>query len=83
LVYSPSANIFQSTSLYYIFQNLPDEETKDLMVDFYKMLFDGKSKLNAIHEASLSVMSSTREKYKSTHPFYWGGFILIGDPGLN
>ena len=53
------------------------------MVDFYKMLFDGKSKLNAIHEASLSVMSSTREKYKSTHPFYWGGFILIGDPGLN
>ena len=62
---------------------IPDEETKDLMVEFYKMLFDGKSKLNAIHDASLSIMESTRKKHQSTHPFYWSGFILIGDPGLN
>jgi tetratricopeptide (TPR) repeat protein len=62
---------------------IPDEETKDLMVEFYKGLFDGKSKLNALHEASLSVMKSVKDKYKSTHPFYWGGFILIGNPGTN
>jgi tetratricopeptide (TPR) repeat protein/CHAT domain-containing protein len=62
---------------------IPDEETKDLMVEFYQRLYDGHSKLNALHEASLSVMKSARDKYKSTHPFYWSGFILIGDPGSN
>jgi tetratricopeptide (TPR) repeat protein len=62
---------------------IPDRETKDLMVEFYKRLYDGKSKLNALHEASLSVMKSAKDKHKSTHPFYWGGFILIGDPGSN
>ena len=61
--------------MYYIFQNLPDEETKDLMVDFYKMLFDGKSKLNAIHEASLSVMSSTRESISL--PILFTGVVLF------
>ena len=59
---------------------IPDEETKDLMVDFYNRLKNGKSKLTALREASLAVMRTTKDKTGSTNPFYWGGFILIGSP---
>ena len=62
---------------------IPDKETKDLMIEFYNRLKTGKPKLTALREASLSAMQATKNKTGSTHPFYWGGFILVGDPGLN
>ena len=61
---------------------VPDKETKDLMLQFYKKLYDGKSKIESIHEASLDIMRSVKEKKGTTHPFYWGGFVLLGDPGI-
>ena len=61
---------------------VPDKETKDLMVQFYKRLYDGKSKIESIHEASLDVMRAVKAKKGTTHPFYWGGFVLLGDPGI-
>jgi len=51
---------------------VPDKETKDLMVQFYKRLYDGKSKIESIHEASLDVMRAVKAKKGTTHPFYWG-----------
>jgi CHAT domain-containing protein len=62
---------------------IPDEETRDLMVQFYGRLYDKQSKLSALHEASLSAVKSIKKKYGSSHPFYWAGFILVGDPRLN
>lgn len=53
---------------------VPDEETKDLMIEFYKRIADGKGKSEALREAKLKI------KEKNPNPFYWGGFIAIGDP---
>ena len=61
---------------------VPDRETKNLMIKFYKKLYEGKSKIESIHEASLEVMRSIKEKKGTTHPFYWGGFMLLGDSGV-
>lgn len=77
---------FQQAGVHSLVMSLwkvPDDETKDLMVGFYKRLKTGIPKLSALREASLSVMQTLKEKTGSTHPFYWGAFILVGDPGGN
>ncbi len=48
-----------------------DEETKDLMIDFYQNLKQGKTKAEALRQAKLSLIDK--------HPLYWSPFILIGD----
>jgi CHAT domain-containing protein len=53
---------------------VPDEETKDLMIEFYKRMADGKGKSEALREAKLKI------KKNNPNPFYWGGFVAIGDP---
>ncbi|MDD5771895.1 MAG: CHAT domain-containing protein [bacterium] len=53
---------------------VPDEETKDLMIEFYKRMADGKSKAEALREAKLKI------KEKNPNPFYWGGFVSIANP---
>jgi hypothetical protein len=40
----------------------------------------GDSKSTALRNASLSVLAERRENHESTHPLFWGGFILVGDP---
>jgi len=58
------------------------ESTTDLMLDFHRTLrsragLQGHSapKARALQQAALSVMK--RPEYR--HPFYWAGFVLIGD----
>jgi tetratricopeptide (TPR) repeat protein len=54
---------------------VPDEQTKELMVDFYNQLLLGKPRSKALHEAQLAI----KEKYSA--PYYWGAFICQGNPG--
>jgi CHAT domain-containing protein len=54
---------------------VPDEQTKELMVEFYKRILDGTPKAEALREAQLEI----KEKYPD--PLYWGAFICQGDPG--
>jgi CHAT domain-containing protein len=54
---------------------VPDEQTKELMVDFYKRLLSGKPRAEALREAQLAM----KEKYPD--PYYWGAFICQGNPG--
>ena len=54
---------------------VPDEQTKELMVDFYKRLLSGKPRVEALREAQLAM----KEKYPD--PYYWGAFICQGNPG--
>jgi CHAT domain-containing protein/tetratricopeptide (TPR) repeat protein len=56
--------------------------TRDLMVDFHRTLItepgDGKAKptkTEALRQAALKVM----KKPETRHPFYWAGFVLVGD----
>ncbi len=48
-----------------------DEETKQLMVEFYQNLKQGEPKGEALRQAKLSLIDK--------HPLYWSPFILIGD----
>ncbi len=48
-----------------------DEETKQLMINFYQNLQQGKTKGEALRQAKLSLITK--------HPLYWSPFILIGD----
>jgi CHAT domain-containing protein len=52
------------------------ESTSALMIAFHKNLKNGQSRARALQSAAREV--SGNEKYR--HPFYWAGFVVIGDP---
>jgi len=52
-----------------------DVSTADLMAAFYRQLAAGQTKVAALREAQREV----RERYP--HPFYWAGFVLVGEEG--
>jgi CHAT domain-containing protein len=54
--------------------SVPSEETMELMIRFYGLMADGKSKAEALRQAKLEMMK------KKPNPFYWGAFILVGNP---
>ena len=53
---------------------VPDEQTRELMEDFYGRLLAGQGRAEALREAQLAM------KAKYPDPFYWGAFICQGDP---
>ncbi|MDF5726240.1 MAG: CHAT domain-containing protein, partial [Rhizonema sp. PD37] len=48
-----------------------DKATQQLMIDFYKNLKQGMTKVQALQHAKLNQLEH--------HPYYWSSFILIGD----
>jgi CHAT domain-containing protein len=54
--------------------SLSDKETVKLMTDFFTLMAEGKSKAEALREAKLNMMK------KAPRPFYWGAFVLVGNP---
>lgn len=57
---------------------VPDRETSQIMIGFYKYLEEGESKDVALQKAKLDYLASTDDGALK-HPFYWSGFIIIGD----
>lgn len=53
---------------------VPDQQTQELMVDFYQRLLKGEGRAEALRNAQLTL------KAKYPHPFYWAAFICQGDP---
>jgi len=58
--------------------------TRDLMVNFHKSLIlpsradkTAPTKTEALRQAALRVMRNPETR----HPFYWAGFVLLGDGG--
>ena len=50
--------------------------TRDLMVDFHRGLLTSKTtKTEALRQAALKLMKNPQ----TSHPFYWAGFVLVGD----
>jgi CHAT domain-containing protein/tetratricopeptide (TPR) repeat protein len=49
--------------------------TRDLMVNFHRNLISSGSKSGALRQAALKVMKNP----ETSHPFYWGGFVLVGE----
>jgi CHAT domain-containing protein len=52
---------------------VPDQQTQELMINFYEHLVNGYSPADALHVAQITV------KAVYPHPFYWGAFICQGD----
>jgi CHAT domain-containing protein len=55
---------------------VPDKETTELMILFYKNLRKGLSKSAALTKAKVEFVQKNPIK---SHPFYWSGFILTGN----
>lgn len=55
---------------------VPDKETTELMILFYKNLRKGLSKSAALSKAKVDFIEKNPLK---SHPFYWSGFILTGN----
>ncbi|WP_299243666.1 CHAT domain-containing tetratricopeptide repeat protein [uncultured Aquimarina sp.] len=54
-----------------------DETTPKIMEYFYTNLKEGKNKAEALQQAKLQFLTTTSEE--TYHPYYWGGFYLLGD----
>ncbi|MGB0863149.1 MAG: CHAT domain-containing protein [Saprospiraceae bacterium] len=54
-----------------------DETTSKLMPLFYNNLAKGMRKDKALHQAKLDYLGNS--KYEEAHPFYWAGFVSLGD----
>jgi len=52
-----------------------DRSTAVFMEDFYKGLVRGEDKISALRTAKLNMLRTAR-----SHPYYWAGFVLNGDP---
>jgi len=52
-----------------------DRATALLFVEFYKNLKSGKTRAESLRQAKLKLIRNP----KTAHPFYWGGFVLMGD----
>jgi len=56
--------------------NVDSASTTSLMIDFHRRLTRSKvTKAEALRQAELGLLRS--ERYR--HPFYWAGFVMIGD----
>ena len=50
--------------------------TRDLMVNFHRGLMTSRlTKAEALRQASLKLMKNA----ETSHPFYWGGFVIVGE----
>jgi CHAT domain-containing protein len=54
---------------------VPDQQTQELMADFYRRILEGRPCPDALREAQQAM----KDKYP--HPYFWGAFICQGDHG--
>ena len=54
---------------------VPDEQTRELMIDFYNRVLSGQGVADALRQAQLAM------RQKHPDPYYWGAFICQGNPG--
>jgi len=60
---------------------VPDRETRELMVTFYRnVVSGGMSRCQALRQAMLREMAVVKERYGHANPFLWGAFVFLGEP---
>ena len=61
--------------------SVPDRETKELMIAFYKNIKTGNGdRCKALREAALEQKAVSKRRYGSDNPLYWGAFVFLGEP---
>ncbi len=81
LEYATLARAFVNTGVPTILGTLwkvDDEASKELMVNFYSNLSDGKNKFQAMAEAQRLLIASNRSELN--HPSKWAAYIVLGKP---
>lgn len=58
--------------------NISDQRSNDLMHTFYEQLRDGKTKDSALRAAKMRFVG---QPGNMAHPYFWAGFIPLGDMG--
>ena len=59
---------------------VPDVETKELMVSFYQNLQSGKmNRAAALRNAALKQRETVKSRYGHDNPYYWGAFVFLGE----
>ena len=61
---------------------VPDEETRILMEDFYRRLTAGAPALTSRADALRAAQRTLRGNAATADPYFWGAFICEGCPGL-
>ena len=57
-----------------------DQDTREWMTSLYRARFvERKSTAEALRSADRGRITSRRAAAQSTHPFYWAGFVAVGD----
>jgi CHAT domain-containing protein len=60
--------------------SVEDRATRDWMVALYRgRLLDHLDTVQAVRQASLTLLRDRKAKGLSTHPFYWAAFVAAGD----
>jgi len=59
--------------------SVEDESTRAWMRELYTGRLAGRSTIEAVRGASLSMIEARREAGLTAHPFYWGAFVAAGD----
>ena len=60
--------------------SVPDKETTELMVEFYKNIISEKmNRCQALRQAALKEMKIVSERYGYANPFFWGAFVFMGE----
>jgi CHAT domain-containing protein/tetratricopeptide (TPR) repeat protein len=54
---------------------VPDDQTQELMVDFYRRILKGEPRAEALRQAQQAIRA------RHPDPYYWGAFVCQGDPG--
>ena len=54
-----------------------DRQTSNLMPTFYRALFAGKTKVNALRDAKINYLQESSNY--SAHPYFWAAFVLEGN----
>jgi CHAT domain-containing protein len=61
--------------------SVPDKETKELMVEFYKNILSGKmNRCQALRQAALKEIKIVKKRYGFPNPLFWGAFVFMGEP---
>ena len=60
---------------------VPDLETKELMVNFYRNIEAGTmNRCQALRQAALDQMNVARQRRGYAEPLYWGALVFMGQP---
>jgi len=60
---------------------VPDQETKELMVEFYKNIRSGKmNRCQSLRQAALKQLKTVKARYGNANPLFWGAFVFMGEP---